>query len=249
MNHHLKLFLTVTSLVLASLACQALAGGSNSSPTEAVPENTSAPIDTSVPPVTQSETATPNPDALLENDFSASRTQWGTGTDADSSIEYLDEALNMQVFKKNYFVWSTPNDNDYENIHMEVTVINNDTDPTTAFGFICDQQFISDSFYYLVITPAGQYVIAKATVGLADEFLTNNNEWGNSDLIAKNAGSYRVGADCGNGTLTLYVEGQQVASVSDSTYTNGGIALMTWSGQDASTTNVSFDDFVMTKLP
>ena len=33
------------------------------------------------------------------------------------------------------------------------------------------------------------------------------------DLIEKNKSSYRVGADCGNGTLTLYVDGQQIASV------------------------------------
>ena len=35
---------------------------------------------------------------------------WGTGTDADSSIEYADGGLRMKVFTDNYFVWSTPND-------------------------------------------------------------------------------------------------------------------------------------------
>jgi len=49
--------------------------------------------------------------------------------------------------------------------------------------------------------------------------------------------------------LTLYVDGQQIVSVADSSYLSGGAALMTWSGEEASTTNVSFDDFLLTQLP
>ena len=185
---------------------------------------------------------------LLKNDFSNSTNGWGTGTDADSAIEYANNALQMIVYTKNYFVWSTPDDQDYQNVHMEVTVINNNTDSTTAFGLMCHQQ-VTDSGYYFAITPAGEYAIAISTLAQqSDVFLTNNDEWAPSDLITKNASSYRVGADCGNGNLTLYVDGQQIASVSDSTYTSGGVALFTWSGENATTTNVSFDDFLMTEL-
>lgn len=186
--------------------------------------------------------------ALLEDDFSKSSSGWGTGTDSDSSVEYANGGLHMQVFTKNYFIWSTPNTEDYDSIHMEVTVNNNGTDSTTAFGFMCDQQAVDSAFYYFAITPAGEYAIVEASIALADVFLTNNDEWGSSDAIAKNAASYRMGADCGNGTLTLYVDGQQIASVSDSTYTSGGVGLFTWSGQDVASADVTFDDFVMTKL-
>jgi hypothetical protein len=55
--------------------------------------------------------------------------------------------------------------------------------------------------------------------------------------------------DCGNGAITLYVDGQQIASVADASYVDGGVALFTWSGEDATTTDVSFDDFLMTELP
>jgi hypothetical protein len=132
---------------------------------------------------------------------------------------------------------------------MEVTVTNNNTDPTTAYGIMCHQQAATDSFYYVAITPAGQYAIAKATTGQpTDLFLTNDDKWQHSDLVKEDAPSYRVGADCGNGTLTLYVDGQQVASVSDASYTGGGVALFTWSGEEATTTDVTFDDFVMREL-
>ena len=90
--------------------------------------------------------------------------------------------------------------------------------------------------------------LQKPQKGRVDLFLTNNDQWATSDQIVKNATSYRVGADCGSGRMVLYVDGHQIASVSDSTYSRGGVGLFTWSGEEATLTDVSFDDFVMTEL-
>jgi len=252
MKNNLRVFLAILVLSLAALACQALAGGSG--PQTSVPvaptEDADEPM-TDLPISTATTAPANDSDVLLDDDFSSdSRSKWGTGTDTDSSVEYVSDALNMQIFTKNYIVWSTPNDQDYEDIHTEVTAINNGTDATTAFGIICYQQHpITQSKYYFAITPGGEYAIARASLALDDEFLTNSNDWAKSDLIAKDAGSYRIGADCGNGTLTLYVDGQQVATVSDTTYASGGVALFAWSSADATSTNISFDDFLLSKLP
>lgn len=227
MDGKFRVVLAVACLVLASLACQTIMGGGG--------END---------PLTPGSSTSP---VILSDDFSSA--QWGTGTDSNRSVEYANNALQMIVYTKNYFVWSTPNDQTYQDIHMEVTVLNNGTDSTTAFGLMCNQQAADSNFYYLAMTPAGEYAIAKATEGEKDLFFTNDDQWGASDQIIKNASSYRVGVDCGNGTLTLYVDGQQIASVSDSAYTSGGVGLFTWSGEEATTTNVSFDDFLMAELP
>ena len=223
MSGKLKGILAVACLVSAVLACRvATGGGGDHTPTSAS-------------------------NVILSDDFSSEN--WGTGTDNDSSVEYANNALQVIIFKTNYFVWSTPNDQDYQNVHIEVTVTSNDTDSTTAFGVMCDQQAANGNFYYLGMTPAGEYAIAKSVEGQSDLFLTNNDQWASSDQIAKNASSYRVGADCGGETLTLYVDDQQIASVSDSTYTSGAVGVFTWSGEEANTTNVSFDDFLMMGSP
>ena len=185
--------------------------------------------------------------ALLKDDFSGGDLTWGTGTDADSSVEYSEDALKFQVNKDLYFVWSTPNDEEYENVHVEVTARNNSTDAAGAFGIICNLQ-ITNTSYYFAITGAGEYAIGKYTFA-GDTLLTNNGEWGQSDKIAADADSYRIGADCGKNTLTLYVGGQQIDSVSDSTYTTGNVGLFAWSGEELDGTNVTFDDFVVTRLP
>ncbi|MGE5641614.1 MAG: serine/threonine protein kinase [Byssovorax cruenta] len=182
---------------------------------------------------------------LLTDDFSVSRDGWGTLTDKDSSVEYDNKTLHMKLFQKNYVIWSRPNDKDYQNVHVEVTAMNH-ADSTTAFGIVCFQQSKDWSFYYLAMTAGGEYAIIEATDGQDDVVLSNSGKWGSSDLIAKDAASYRVGADCGSNTLTLYVDGKAIDSVTDSTYTSGHIGLFAWSGENVSSGDVSFDDFVMT---
>jgi hypothetical protein len=185
--------------------------------------------------------------ALLQDDFAGSDKPWGTGTDADSSVQYSNDALNFVVNKDLYFVWSTPNAEDYEKIHVEVTAANNSTDSAGAFGIICNLQ-ITNTSYYFAVTGAGEYAIGRYTL-TGDSILTNDGQWNKSSLIKADADSYRLGADCGNNTLALYVDGQLIDSVTDSTYTSGNVGLFAWSGEELNGTNVSFDDFVLTKLP
>ena len=185
---------------------------------------------------------------LLQDDFGGIDQPWGTGTDSDSSVEYLNGGLEFKVFTPQYFIWSGPNTTNYQNVHIEVTAKNNNSDQDTAFGLVCNQQVTKSAFYYLAMTANGQYVIAKAAVAQDDVFLTNNAEWGDSDLIAKNASSYRLGADCGNGVITFYVDGQQVATVTDATYTDGYVALFAWSHDQQNGADITFDDFAITDL-
>ena len=202
------------------------------------PTLTSAPP----PPVNAAE-------ILLQDDFSQNGVTWGTLTDSDNSVEYDGEALRMKVLQqKNWFVWTTPNDEVYQNIHTEVSVTNNDGESTTAFGIMCYQQDASNSYYYLAMTPAGEYAIAISEEGESDVFFTNDNQWGASDLIEHNKTTYRVGADCGNGVLSLYVDGKLIDSVSDNTYTRGIVGLFIWSGDNIPTADATFDDFIVTSL-
>ncbi len=185
---------------------------------------------------------------LLKDDFSDKSTGWGTGTDADSVVEYTGNGLTMTVFKTSFFVYSTPNDKSYQNVHIEARIENNSTDDMATFGVMCDQQVTTDAYYYFSISPNGEYAISKAAVAKDDEVLTNGGKWVTSDVIEKNAKSYNIGADCGNGTLTLYVNGKKIDSVQDSSYTKGQVGLFAWNAKQPAGTSVIFHDFVMTGL-
>ena len=210
-NNLYSMFIALTGLVLASLACNMF--GSS---------------------------------ALIEDDFSDGDT-WGTSTDDDHSVKYSNGALQMSVNKDLFFVWSTPSGEDYENVHIEVTAYNHSTDSAGAFGIICNLQ-ITNTSYYFAIAGDGKYAIGKYTFA-GDTLLTNDGQWGDSSLIKSGADAYHLGADCSsNGTLTLYVDGQQIDSASDTAYASGNVGLFAWSGEEINGTDVSFDDFVVTKL-
>lgn len=218
-------------------------------PATLTPFPTLTPVPTQLPPPTETSSPVTTGEVLLQDDFSQDDAVWGTLTNADNSVEYDGEALRMQVFQQeNWFVWSTPNSEVYEDIHIEVTVTNNDGESTTAFGIMCHQQDASGSYYYLAMTPGGEYAIAIAKEGETDIFFTNDDQWGDSSLITQNKDTYRVGADCGNGVLSLYVDGQLIDSVSDGTYTSGIVGLFTWSGDSVSSADATFDDFIVTSL-
>ncbi len=193
--------------------------------------------------------AAPSLDSILnplpKDDFSKTSSGWGTGTDSASSVEYANGGLHMIVYQPRYVTWSTPDTIVYENTHLEASVTNASTDTTSMFGFICNEQSSTNSFYYVGVAADGYYAFIKSSIVGEDEYLKE----GNSDAISAAASSLiRIGLDCANGSLALYVNGQQIDSVSDSTYTNGGIGLFSASGEQDSGTDITFDDFVATKL-
>jgi len=109
---------------------------------------------------------------------------------------------------------------------------------------ICNEQGTTNSFYYVGAASDGYYAFIKSAVAADDVYLKE----GNSDAISAAGTSLRLGLDCANGSLALYVNGQKIDSVSDSSYTSGVIGLFAASGDASSGTDVTFDDFVVTKL-
>jgi hypothetical protein len=181
---------------------------------------------------------------LPNDDFSNSSSGWGTGTDSQSSVEYTNGGLQVIVYEPYFVSWSTSGFESYENIHLEVSVRNESTDPEAVFGIVCNEQGSTNSFYYVGVSVDGYYAFIKAAVAKDDEYLKE----GNSTVISGSPSPMRLGLDCANGTLTLYVNGQLIDSVSDSTYTSGVIGLFAASHDQQSGANVTFDDFVVTKL-
>jgi hypothetical protein len=183
-------------------------------------------------------------DPMPSDDFSNSGSGWGTGTDAQSSVEYADDGLQMIVYQPLYVTWSTPDLQTYENIHMEVSIRNESTDPQATFGFICNEQGSTNDFYYAGVSPDGYYAFIKSATGQDDVYLKD----GTSEVISADPVSMRLGLDCTNGGMTLYVNGQVIDSVSDSTYPSGVIGLFAASDDEGSGANVTFDDFVSSKI-
>jgi hypothetical protein len=180
---------------------------------------------------------------LPKDDFSDSTSGWGTGTDTQSSVEYANGGLQFLVYSPYFITWSTPDVLTYKVSHVEVNVTNNSADPEAFFGIVCHALGSSSMFYYVGVSSDGYYAFVKSAVAQDDVTLKK----GTSDLIKNSASPMKLGLECGNGSLTLFVNGQQVDTVSDSTYTSGAVGLFAASDDQDSGVDVTFDDFVMTK--
>jgi len=251
----LKIVVGFTILALASVACGAIV------PTPAVPTPNFNPttIPTQIVPVDNGGSAQPTAvsggdsqpvdnggNKLLSDSFESRSSNWGVGSDTDYEVQYVDGALQFKVIATNMKVYSSPNGTSYKDVHIETDAASTGSDSNAAFGILCNQQVISDQFYFGYVTPNGEYGIIKSVFIQDDVELTS----GTSDLIPHNAPSYTIGMDCAaDGTMTLYVNGQQVATASDTEYAGGTVGAIAWSGEVESGTTVSFDNYSITQLP
>ena len=236
----------ITCLALAMMACNAVTSLVNSGNSS---NGGSSSSDSGSNSSGSGNTSGTTGKVLFQDDFSDDQSGWGTASDANKLVKYTNNTLEVKVFKALDMVYSNQSDTDYQDVHIEVTADPNASDKNSYFGILCDQQVTGEAFYYVAVTPAGQYVIAKAAVAKDDVYLTGGGDWKTSKLIPANASSYTVGMDCGSdGTLALYVNGKQIDSVSDTTYTKGHIGLFAATYKKENSTDVNFSNYVATSL-
>jgi hypothetical protein len=187
----------------------------------------------------------PNSTALYKDNFSDSSSGWCVSSSSSSSTDYGDGDYVMTVTPDNWFVWCNSG-HSFGDIHLEVTARDVSAKGDTVFGVLCNEQKAavqSDEDYYILgLSSDGHYSI-RLSQGGKDTVLAEDR----SAAIPTQAVSYTVGADCAGGNLALYVNGKQIASAHDTTYTSGDVGLFAWTG-DGAPAEIHYDDLVVTKL-
>lgn len=228
-------------LIVASLACSALDDTPTATAAKA-PTKAAAATATSAPATAK---------GLFQDDFSNSKNGWAISENDNGSAAYLNGEYVFKLKRSKWMKWTTtPDEKDYTNVHLEVTVKDLSTDKTTlpGFGFICNFQD-NDNFMYAGAAIDGVHALARK-VATKTEVLSDpnkNNEWVVSKDITKNASSYRLGLDCTSTGMTMYVDGKKVASVNDTSFKGGAVGLFILSF-DKANAEVHYDDFAVTQL-
>jgi hypothetical protein len=242
-----EVLMVVVAMTLAILACGPVTAPTKVPPTQAPPPTvaieateTSAPEPTEAAPTEAPQpTAKPAPKATkpapaptqasqggasFTDDFSDPKSGWGVGSSDTSTAAYGTNEFVIKVNKTKWFSWTTAGQTDLSNIHIEVKAQKLTATGKAAFGVMCDYQD-KDNYYLMGFTVDGYYAIIKTENG-QDTFLTSTKSvWTKTTAYKLNATSYQIGADCADGQLALYVDGNQVDSVSDSTFTKGDVGL------------------------
>ena len=182
---------------------------------------------------------TDNKPALYRENFSNNESGWCVDSASSSALDYKSGKYVFEVNDTEWFVWCNPDEN-FDDIHLEVTAENTGDTTDTVFGLMCHFQGASNDFYYAGLSANGDYTIRLYQDG-EDVILAE----GTSDAVDANAASYKLGLDCANGDITLYLDGDQIDSASDDTYSSGDIGLFAWTGSDAPA-EIHYDDLVVT---
>lgn len=181
---------------------------------------------------------------LPKDDFSDSNSGWGTGTDSYSSVEYADGGLKMQVFEPLYMAGANLGRTFHENTHIEVDVTSTSADVEALYGIICNAQAAPSSYYFVGVTDGGDYAFVTSSIMGSIEVIKQ----GTSSVISAANGSMRLGLDCGTNSMTLYVNGQKIDTVSHSTYTQGYVGLFAANDTMPNGADVIFDNFEMSPI-
>ncbi len=218
-----KVLFAVSLLITASLACNALTGGSDPgpSPEPGQPEE----------PTTQ---------VLYQEDFSDPNSGWPEAADADKAAAYQDGQYLMQAFTASQDVWAHPGES-FSDVSIEVDATKFSGPDNNDFGIIC--RFVDDSnFYFLIVASDGFQVIGKYDNN--EIVYLSADEMQVSDAVKQGSATNHLRADCVGSTLTLYVNGQQVSSATDTSFTSGDIGLTVGTFADPNAA-VTFDNFVV----
>lgn len=191
---------------------------------------------------TQGTSPAGGPEVLLQDDFSNPGSGWDRRTFDEGLTDYADGGYRIFVNEANYSAWANPNKTSYTDVRVEVDAHKIGGVDDNEIGLVCRHSDPSN-FYYATISSDGFYGFWKLV----------NGELGNaggtdglqpSDAIVLGEGNNHLRLDCIGSTLTLYVNGETVASITDSSLANGdvGVYAGTW---DTAGTDILFDNFVL----
>jgi hypothetical protein len=185
---------------------------------------------------------------LFQDDFSSQNAGWDQLEDTDGLTGYQNGAYRIQVLQPFFDYWSNPNialpDG---NVQVDVDAVKIAGPEQNNFGIVCryDSPALSDDFrfYYMIIGSDGYYGIGKVENGVNQLLGTEVLQY--SDVIMQGGDVVnQIRGVCNGTTLTLFVNGQQLASVEDASITTGSVGLIAGTFETPGV-DVLFDNFIV----
>jgi eukaryotic-like serine/threonine-protein kinase len=160
---------------------------------------------------------------------------WDDSAGANGACQYKDGAYHASTLKQNFFLYCTAFNTNFSNFAYEVqlSIIQGD-----CGGIIFRSN--APRFYFFRICQYGSYALYKyvSNSGNTSTTLAQNS----SSAINSGVGqSNRIAVVANGGSITLYVNGQRVNSLTNSTYSQGQIGVVA-SDTGSALTEVAFSN-------
>ena len=230
-----KIFIPLAVLVLVAMAC----GTTTTTPT-AIPVTNP----TSVPNANPTTGGTSS-NILFQDNFRDTSSGWDQANSADGSTDYQNGGYRINVITPNVSLWANPSKNFQSDVSIEVDAAKTAGPDDNAFGVICRYQD-TKNFYKFYITSDGYAGISKEDNGTTTVISSADGNIQPVGGINTGLASNHIRADCVGSTLTLYANGTQVATATDTSFTGGDVGLIART-YDTGGTDILFTNFVVSK--
>lgn len=186
--------------------------------------------------------------ALFEDDFSDPSSGWDRVNRSDGSTDYDDGAYRIRVDDTRSAFWANPGQESLPgDVRVEVDATKAGGPDNNDFGVICRyrQGDGTADFYQFAVSSDG-YAGIVLVMESNQTILSRDGYLQPYDAINQGAATNHITAECVGSTLTLYVNGVQVDSVTDATLARGDVGLIVGS-YDEPGVDILFDDFTVTR--
>jgi tRNA A-37 threonylcarbamoyl transferase component Bud32 len=179
-------------------------------------------------------------DVIFQDDFENPASGWEIGEYDTGDVGYKDGVYFVTSTENSSTMWGVAN-RSFSNcvIEVDATQIAAGPESDNSYGVVCRDQGDGDG-YYLRISGDGYYGIAIAQGGEFEPLV----EWTESNVIRQGNATNHIEAVCDGFTLTLSVNGEFLATIEDSTFTSGDIALTATTYEEKGT-EIHFDNLVV----
>lgn len=179
---------------------------------------------------------------LFRDDFSSTSSGWDRTTTDSGTTDYQDGGYHIFVQPEYYSLWANPGKS-FTDVRVEVDAHRLSGVDDNEYGVIC-RYVDTGNFYAASISSDGFYGLIRLSDG--DFEYVGMEAMQTSDAIHQGSESNHIRLDCVGSSLTLYVNGTQVASAVDSTHTSGDVGL--YAGTFGTPgIDIMFDDFVVSR--
>lgn len=184
-----------------------------------------------------------NGKVIFQDDFSSDVSGWPKIRAEEGITDYENGVYRILVNQSNQDFFGVPDVSPQRDVRIEVDATKVGGSDDNDFGILCRYQD-NNNYYQFLISSDGYVGILKVVDGSLQNIAAENLV----EHSAVNTGNAQnhIRADCIGEMLTLYVNGQQVATAQDIAFPGSGKVGVFAGTYDEPGTDIRFDNFIVT---
>jgi hypothetical protein len=162
---------------------------------------------------------------LFHDDFSDVNSGWDHSSNQNGTTDYANGGYEIHVTTTSWSKWANPSKVFQSDVRIEVDATKLGGPEDNAFGVMCRYQDVNN-YYKFYLTSDGYAGIIKEENGNTTVISSADGKMPQVNGINPGTATNHIRADCIGNNLTLYANGTQVATASDSAFTGGDVGLV-----------------------